>query len=87
MTEDEWRPIETAPRNTFVLLYVPSGVDNMAIQYRGALITSGYWDNIDREWCPTGATWRGPFIKPTHWMHLPPPPQDESRRVAGEGTE
>ena len=63
-----WRPIETAPKDgTEVLVFVPPNrlsVNPFVAQARN----------------PTGAQWwarRVGSIKPTHWMPLPDPPEEE----------
>lgn len=68
----EWQPIESAPKDNPILLYVvqrpdmyceavgePDGWQHMDV---------GYWDPIERDW----VTWHSG--DPTHWMPLPEPP-------------
>jgi hypothetical protein len=62
----EWQPIETAPKDgTRILIF---GAREC---YGGDYISLAYWDH----W------WRGDYDEPvyvdepTHWMPLPPPPQ------------
>ena len=72
----EWQPIETAPRDGFILLYgsmIPdSGSDELRIE--SPLAFAGYWDDLDDAWCSIASSWRGPFYEPTHWTPLPEPP-------------
>lgn len=63
----EWRPIETAPDETFVLAYGGSDLCgwsdgiNLGIAKRRGLI---WFDNEAES-----------ITKPTHWMPLPEPPK------------
>ena len=72
----EWQPIETAPKNEVILLYgeIDPHPDDEQLHSKGARRVAGYWDQIDEAWSSTTSTWAGPWIKPTHWMPLPPPP-------------
>lgn len=64
----EWQPIETAPKD---------GTKIIACRYDGRVaVISRTKSNIWREL--TGNVWG--TTAPTHWMHLPPPPEQE-----GEG--
>lgn len=76
-----WRPIESAPRDAYVLLW---GILDPHPDQRELYANldrpqraGGYWCDIDGAWCVSGSTWVGPWIKPTHWMPLPPPPSGE----------
>lgn len=71
----EWRPIESAPKDgTGVLLYgMPS--EHAGVSWQKATVLSGYYDKLDGAWCSTTSAWDGPFVKPTHWMPLPPAPK------------
>lgn len=79
MLAGEWQPIETAPRDDVVLLF--GRLDPLRLQgvKYGSLETpfraAGYWGDIDGAWCTVGSTWEGPWMLPTHWMPLPPPPR------------
>ncbi len=66
-TREEWRPIDTAPKDgTPVLLYFPS-------RYQGkGGISWGCW--INNEWLDSVAIRDN---SATHWMPLPPPPSKE----------
>ena len=60
----KWQPIETAPKDEWVLVYYGEGsmVDTVSI----ACCRSSY------DW----ADWDGDLYgTPTHWMPLPPPPE------------
>ena len=60
-----WQPIETAPEDTYVLVYCP--------EYYGDEYVIATLDSTEEGWqivdprCPLACT-------PTHWMHLPEPP-------------
>lgn len=70
----EWQPIETAPKDgTGILVYgLPSDIEGVRFTSPG--VHAAYWDSIDSAFCLKGASWLGPFIKPTHWQPLPEPP-------------
>ncbi len=71
---DEWQPIETAPKDgtTILVFGKPTAIDGLS--FKSAGLHTAYWDSIDGAFCLTGATCAGPFIYPSHWMLLPPPP-------------
>ena len=73
-----WQPIETAPKCKPILLYGklrPHPDDQELYAHWDMLCRAvGFWDDIDEDWCPVGSTWKGPWLEPTHWMPLPPPP-------------
>lgn len=67
-----WQPIETAPKDgTDVLLWaaVPGTKDYIAV--------SGYFDEMDDAWTGAVNSIYGPFVNPTHWMHIPTPPGEK----------
>ena len=58
----DWRPIETAPADQLVLVFVPSPYDDERIFI--ARRDFGNWRiHIDEQ-----------TVSPTHWMPLPSPP-------------
>ena len=62
MTNDGWRPIETAPEKTIVETKID---DARGVRNRGALKRSG------RLWfVPDGTTYV--YYQPTHWRPIPP---------------
>lgn len=69
MTQMQWQPIETAPRDgTKVLLTSVT---------KGAVVALGSWWPKDKDtsagpWLCNGGTIR---MAATHWMPLPPPPE------------
>jgi hypothetical protein len=72
---NEWRPISTAPKDDVLLLYgTLYGSDDEWLLPKGLIRACGYWEKLDEAWALTDTTWAGPFIKPTHWQPLPPPP-------------
>jgi hypothetical protein len=68
----EWQPIETAPRDTDVLLALWAyGIPGGERYYQVAQSTDGeHW-----------TTECAPIWKPTHWMPLPLPPVQEPSHV------
>jgi len=69
----EWQPIETAPREYFesILLYTDMG------------IVEGFWDEDEKRWdqIPISGDGNGvTYFKkdPTHWMPLPPTPNQSA---------
>lgn len=71
---DEWKPIETAPKDgTSILVGAPEWEPELC-SWRN--------DCWFRGWCAGGlrSDTYGPDFDPTHWMPLPPPPRpdDES---------
>lgn len=69
----DWRPIETAPHDKNILVFgKPTDIEGLCFNEPG--IFTAYWDDIDRSFCLSGATWLGPFISPSHWMPLPTAP-------------
>jgi hypothetical protein len=63
MSQTEWMPIETAPKDgTYVLGYDPRAELAPLVQVYWA--PDGFWT------CRFGRTWM-----PTHWMPLPEPPK------------
>ena len=61
----DWKPIESAPKDgTHLLLYY-----RFASERR---ISEGRWSQHGNCW----VTFDDPMVRATHWMPLPPPPQD-----------
>ena len=84
----EWRPIETAPKDAFIMLYGklrphPNHVQRYGNLDRPTLVTA-YWDEIDDAWSPMGSTCTGPWFEPTHWKPLPEPPANHNASVVEE---
>lgn len=61
MTSD-WQPIETAPK------------DKMLLGYEDGAMRLIFWE---RGWVQVGATIERGWFEPTHWMPLPPAPEDD----------
>lgn len=60
---DEWQPISTAPRDGNPILAAEDGYAPYVV-----------------EWFDGGQAWIGAdhgYVYPTHWMHLPAPPQSK----------
>lgn len=63
MSEMKWQPIETAPRDGTIF-----------IAWFGEYAESGYfWEGGSFVWQHDGDS---PMTGPTHWMPMPPPPED-----------
>lgn len=70
--ENEWQPIETAPKDEFVLLAGPSGYTTIETVFTTGRMCSDYhagrWiDHANDDLTDWG-------FNPTHWMPLPKPP-------------
>jgi len=68
----KWKPIESAPKDTEVLLYAGKYIG----MYLGKLRKGRYYS----EPSPDSVVWRdagGRFGTPTHWIELPKPPKEE----------
>ena len=70
--ENEWQPIETAPKDEFVLLAGPSGYTTIETVFTTGRMCSDYhagrWiDHANDDLTDWG-------FNPTHWMTLPKPP-------------
>lgn len=70
----QWQPIETAPKDgSPVVVYMP---------WNGLVRTAHYKPNYTRPFQPWCVHWdmtnkSRPYQSPSHWMPLPPPPQQE----------
>lgn len=69
MTQREWQPIETAPKDQRWLLF---GGPKGRVPYVGRWFV---WAGLNAE----NGFWQSHCIevKPTHWMPLPDPPQEQ----------
>lgn len=61
----KWQPIETAPKDGTWLIACWTG-------HRGWMAMV-FWDQTRAKWCDV---FQGYVAQPTHWMPLPPPPQE-----------
>lgn len=69
----EWQPIETAPKDgTDILLFIP----DFANWPGDARIVSVCWSECGW-WQDNGAAGCNTWGHPTHWQHLPTPPEKE----------
>ena len=59
----EWKPIETAPKDGKSILLYPS-------PYLGEYVAVGNWASHPKVWMTAGD-----MVNPTHWMPLPEPPK------------
>lgn len=70
---DEWLPIETAPRNTSVLTYRKPNADKTKRSIRcGTVQVAIKYDG----WATWSENWPS-YYQPTHWQPLPEPPKGE----------
>ena len=65
MTQNQWQPIETAPRDGRRFLLSTKH----ASEWQGMFVA--YWNKSEEEWFFTPEHYVG---NPTHWMPLPQPP-------------
>lgn len=64
---DEWKPIETAPKDgTEVLLLWFDAETGAAPMHR-----VGFWHSREQAWCDTHRVLNNQHSHPTHWMPLP----------------
>ncbi len=81
---DGWRPIETAPKNTIVLLWSASDVapDGTVQNWKMATghFSSGYLHKNETGWTWGGTRLMTYDLQPTHWQPLPPPPGKEDEK-------
>lgn len=69
---DGWMPIESAPRDgTAVLTYMPP-LPHQSIGWNNIQ----KWKGEKAGWITVGMPKRRMLHQPTHWMPLPPPPQE-----------
>lgn len=88
-----WNPIETAPRNTEVLVWrSDSGVFIARLATPDAVFSDAemereeleFPDDFEEWWCDAYG-WQEGAEKPTHWMPLPHPPAIDTAIAAGDG--
>ena len=70
----QWMPIESAPKDVFVLVACPSGYSTTPLVFTTAIMHSDYkvgrWiDHANDDLTDWG-------MQPTHWMPLPQPPKE-----------
>lgn len=68
---NEWKPIETAPKDTLDNILVSNGDRVFVAWYDDVDDQDSYWSDAT-----VGDRYDGRIIpQPTHWMPLPEPPQ------------
>lgn len=77
MTTIDWQPIETAPKDRTVMLWVPDGVWSRATfgewdDEKYARKPKPYWNTELRRW--RGVIWQRAH-QPTHWAPIPEGPR------------
>lgn len=81
MTEQtDWQPISTwfkeQDKTRPILVYFPAwGVEKVKAEFTGLTVFK-FGDHAVASEAPPWNTKAGPTIPPTHWMPLPPPPQE-----------
>ena len=74
----EWQPIETAPKETELLVLRRDGVMHVArvdgYDRKYGILNADFGDASCRFFFPVGSDW-GQGDTPTHWMPLPPAPE------------
>lgn len=78
--EGGWQPIETAPKNVSVLVYIPNAEHYGEGIYRAILVDMRPTLRAPH-WTTTGLHVGrdiGADCQPTHWMPLPAPPADHT---------
>ncbi len=88
----EWQPIETAPRDGtwFLLCRQSEGWESYEVGRFDPLLFPEYVEagnGLYRKEMRTGYEWLGfnNFHRATHWMPLPPPPEDTTKPLSGKG--
>jgi hypothetical protein len=71
---NKWQPIETAPKDTPVLVWAYCYKASRFATFVAEQETNYGWDVCGA----TGYEWESSFNTPTHWMPLPPPPSREA---------
>jgi hypothetical protein len=65
-----WQPIETAPKDQTIVLWIPKRYPHVVV--------AAHWASEECDW----GWWAGASrVEPSHWMPLPEPPQ----AIAGGG--
>ena len=70
----EWKPIETAPEMTCILVY-SNNDGRQAVAYLDLTDMDGFYDKPIRVWNLNGWLSGGSGFIPTHWTPLPEPPK------------
>lgn len=81
MNNNDWQPIQTAPKDGTQIL-ITNGIDVCTARYR---ISNEYNDRpffcttANNEYFNIGTYYRGlyQYINATHWMPLPKPPRED----------
>lgn len=63
-TKSAWQPIETAPKDRFVLIYDPN-VNSVHV---------AMWTQEVEDWVPEGWDMYSDTVDASHWMPIPEPP-------------
>ena len=71
--EGGWRPIESAPKQTVILLWALTDTDTGNWKMATGFWMPGYRDEPG-SWTWDGSRLKSYDVQPTHWQPLPPPP-------------
>lgn len=76
----EWQPIDTAPRDSRVILVYgmpqDAAIGHVSQQFAKRTVCAAMWSYADDRYILFGGFMTiGPFIRPTHWMPLPEQPK------------
>jgi hypothetical protein len=73
MRRSNWQPIETAPKNTYILVFMEGNVFEANLIFEEGYEQYAHWDFpfADAHGCGCCSGGRD---YPTHWMPLPAPP-------------
>jgi hypothetical protein len=76
----EWQPIETAPRDSTVVLVYRADAGVFTAWFTNPGFALGLPDDewTEDEWWSTDGTDLQGDLMPTHWMPLPAPPNPET---------
>ena len=76
----DWQPIETAPKNGTIIDVWLGDCDESDRKFycSGETRRSPGWAWANNKWRPWGGLNSATFVKPTHWMPLPDPPESGS---------
>ena len=77
---NEWQPIETAPRETWVLLGYQQQGDEMP---NGLMVGVGMYCKSGKIW--TMNSYDNEKALPNHWMPLPAPPEQAANETSTKG--
>ncbi len=75
-----WQPIATAPKDDTVLVWGPTAGEISGIEGYSSMNLArweGRGDYPEFDWVCEGGDYYTVWVRPTHWMPIPPPPAVE----------